>query len=98
MVFYGTHARLINIPWLVALIYVYIHEWQKLRQKTHRILILVLVFMTLMFLVCLFFPQWHGWGAIPLTILWYPLHRWILKGLPRKETNNSDIPFNNHEK
>ena len=86
----GWQARIVIMLAVYCWMFLYLHEWRKLRYKTYRILLWVIVFMILMFLGCHFIPWWNVWMSIPLTMLWYPIHRWILKGLPRKETDTGD--------
>ena len=87
MVIYTTqaHVFIMNIMWIIFWMYLYLHAWERICHKTYRILLWVIVFMVLMFLGCHLIPWWKVWMAIPLTILWYPFHYRILKGLPRKE-------------
>ena len=97
MIIYTTqaHAFIVHLMWLVFWVYMYLQAWGKICHKTYRILSCAVVFMILMLLGYYFVPWWKVRMAIPLTILWYPIHRQILKGLPRKEINNSDIPSQN---
>ena len=87
IVLYGMHGKITNAICLVFWLSVYLAAWQRLCHKTYRILLWVVVFMILMFVGRHFIPRWSHWMSIPLTILWFPIHRWILKGLPRKNTD-----------
>jgi len=82
---YGTQARIHIALFILLLSYLYFHKMKKTYLKTYRIFICSAIFVVLMFLGYLYFSWWHPLAAIPLTILWYPLHRRILKGLPRNE-------------
>ena len=81
----GGHARLIIAISVVYLLCLYLCKWQKICHKTYRILVCMVAFMILMFLGCHLIPWWNVWMAIPLTVIWYPIHCRILDGLPHKE-------------
>ena len=82
------HIFIMHLMWLIFWMYLYIHAWERICHKTYRILLWVAVFMISMFLGCHFIPWWNVWMSIPLTIIWYPFHRWILERLPRKELDS----------
>jgi len=84
----GMQTRIGVIVGIVYFLWLYLYPWYKLRYKTYRILLLLLSFMAVMILGCHFIPWWNVWMAIPLTILWYPAHRRILDGLPRKKNRD----------
>ena len=87
MIIYTTqaHTFIVHLMWLVFWVYMYLQAWQRTCHKTYRILLWAVVFMILMFLGCHFITWWHPLMTILLTVLWYPFHYRILKGLPRKE-------------
>jgi len=87
---YGTQARIYLLLLAIAFIYPYFYKLHKKYWKTYKILVCGAIFFALMFLGCFFFSWWNPLMAIPLTVLWYPFHYQILKGLPCKKTDSED--------
>ena len=67
-------------------------ELVKIYDKVYHVFVCILAFIALMFLGHHFISWWNIRMAIPLTILWFPVHRKILEGLPRKKTNITPPP------
>ena len=86
----GVESRIGTLIGILFIFCLYLPPWYKLRYKTHRILLLMLAFMAIMFWGCHFVPWWNIWMSIPLTILWYPCHRRVLKELPCKNQHDDD--------
>ena len=84
---YGTQARISLVFFAIMIIYPYLHKLHKNYRQTYKVFICGAIVAALMYLGCSVFPWWNPLMAIPLTIIWYPFHYRIRKGLPRKNTD-----------